>query len=221
MPRLARTATILPNCPHHVVLRGNNRRRLFSYPYDYRLFLRLLESVQIKASVTVHAHCLMPNHVHLLLTPRDSASLAVFIKRVAQRFAQHRNRDGRGTGKLFEQRYYGAPIQSEAHLAVATMYIELNPVRAGLRALPDAYRWSSARRHLSVPHDEADQVRVWAPSLWYGALAADAVGRGNAYRVLMDDSLARDAAEMLEAWVALDAEAAGSAARRPNRGRAA
>lgn len=40
MPRSRRR--VLPHVPHHVILRGNNRRRLFSYSSDYNYFLRLM-----------------------------------------------------------------------------------------------------------------------------------------------------------------------------------
>lgn len=221
MPRLARADVIVPNHPHHVVLRGNNRRRLFSYPYDFRLFLRLLDAAQMQSRVTVHAHCLMPNHVHLLLTPEDADGLAAFVKRVAQRFAQFRNRDGRGTGKLFEQRYYAAAIQDESHLAVATMYIEMNPVRARVSPAPEDYAWSSARRHLGLAQDEREQLRVWAPSEWYASLGAEPAARACEYDALMRDALARDAAALTAEWEQVESRPRRRASRRPNRGRAA
>ena len=67
MPRTARQ--ILRGIPHHIVLRGNNRRRLFSYPRDYLFFLGLMSAQLIRSDVGMHALCLMPNHVHLLATP--------------------------------------------------------------------------------------------------------------------------------------------------------
>jgi len=130
MPRTART--ILPGIPHHVILRGNNRRKLFSYPRDYSHMLHLMGRQIDTNDLALNAFCLMSNHVHLLATPAEETVLARFVKGVAQRYAQIRNRRLQASGKLFEERYYSKAIQSEAHLALATAYIDLNPVRAGI-----------------------------------------------------------------------------------------
>ncbi|MEM8605527.1 MAG: transposase [Myxococcota bacterium] len=169
MPRTART--VLVGEPHHVVLRGNNRRRLFSYPRDYLGFLKLLLESKRRFAVDVHAFCLMPNHVHLLVTPDDAAGLSSAMQRAAQRHAQRRNRLYDSTGKLFEQRFYSKPIKSDAHLAVATAYIDLNPVRAGITSTPDKYRWSSFRVQAGLRSAAPGASELWTPSRWYRALA--------------------------------------------------
>jgi len=216
MPRTARQ--VLQGVPHHVVLRGNNRRRLFSYRRDYLYFISLMSRHLPSANITLHALCLMPNHVHLLLTPLEESSLGGFVKRTAQRYAQVRNRRYQTTGKLFEQRYYSRPMKSEAHLAVATAYIDLNPVRARLVDDGTRYLWSTLRihagRHCSVPGlDE-----LWSPSEWYLGLGRDRVGRATAYQNWIDDCLARDSWETVQND---PAPPKGGAPTRPNRSRAA
>ncbi|UCF47459.1 MAG: transposase, partial [Myxococcales bacterium] len=151
MPRAARQ--VLEGVPHHIVLRGNNRRRLFSYPRDYLFFLALMSGQLTRSNMSAHALCLMPNHVHLLATPFREDALGTFVKRVAQRYAQVRNKRYQTTGKLFEQRYYSRPMKSESHLAIATAYVDLNPVRARLVDDGNEYEWSTHRIHcgLSCP----------------------------------------------------------------------
>ena len=135
MPRSART--VLAGVPHHVVLRGNNRRRLFSYPRDYDRLLSLLGRQLDEGGTSLHAFCLMTNHVHLLVTPEEEAVLGRFIKGFAQRYAQVRNRQTKASGKLFEERFYSKPIASEQHLALATLYIDVNLSRAGMLRAAD------------------------------------------------------------------------------------
>ncbi len=67
---VARQARIvIPGQPHHVYLRGNNRRRLFSSGADYERFIACL-TLGISASECVlHQLTLMTNHVHLIATP--------------------------------------------------------------------------------------------------------------------------------------------------------
>ncbi|MCA9666989.1 MAG: transposase [Myxococcales bacterium] len=160
---------VIAGAPHHVILRGNNRRRLFSYPRDYRLFLRLAAAASHEHCTDVHAYALMTNHVHLVATPRTAEELSKFVKYIAQRYAQRRNRARRATGKLFEQRFWSEPVADERALAEITVYVDLNPVRAGLVEAPEDYTWSTARYHLGVPIP-GDLPRIWHPSRWYAQL---------------------------------------------------
>lgn len=214
MPRSART--VLAGVPHHVVLRGNNRRRLFSYPRDYDRLLSLLGRQLDEGGTSLHAFCLMTNHVHLLVTPEEEAVLGRFIKGFAQRYAQVRNRQTKASGKLFEERFYSKPIASEQHLALATVYIDLNPARAGMLRAADEYRWSTFSIHASgSPSPFFD---LWSPTSWYLSLASEPCERASVYREWASERLA------LDEWKGVRADPSvysGPPARRPNRTRAA
>ncbi len=67
MPRLPRV--VLPNIPHHVLQRGTRKQKTFFRASDYRGYLRLLQENCAFNNVEIWAYCLMPNHVHLILTP--------------------------------------------------------------------------------------------------------------------------------------------------------
>ena len=216
MPRGPRQ--VLEGVPHHVVLRGNNRRRLFSYPRDYLFFIGLMVRHLSSSELGLHALCLMPNHVHLLLTPLQERALAAFIKKVAQRYAQVRNKRYGGTGKLFEQRYYSRPTQSEKHLAIATAYIDLNPVRAHLVEDGNEYQWSTHRIHCGMACRTRSLDSLWSPSDWYRRLADDPDGQAIAYRDWIADCRARD--EWDEVRRDPNSPRGGSPTR-PNRSRAA
>lgn len=174
---MSRTArAVSPGAPHHLILRGNNRRRLFSYPREYRLFLALLERAARQTGCKVHVLCLMSNHVHLLVTPPDRDLLSAFVKRVAQRYAQVRNGSRDASGKLFEERFKSEPVLSDRQLAIETAYIELNPVRAGIVRNAVDYPWSSARLH-ALRDSPCVSKTLWTPSSWYEALGDDELER--------------------------------------------
>ena len=70
MPRSARRSA--GGVVYHVLNRGNGRQRLFHKPGDYDAFVELLTDVKAAVpGVRVLAYCLMPNHWHLVLWPRD------------------------------------------------------------------------------------------------------------------------------------------------------
>ena len=216
MPRGPRQ--VLEGVPHHIVLRGNNRRRLFSYPRDYLHFLSLMGRHLSNSEVALHALCLMPNHVHLLATPFQTMALGTFVKRVAQRYAQVRNKRFATTGKLFEQRYYSKPMNSERHLAIATAYIDLNPVRAHLVGDGNDYAWSTHRIHCGLACRSKMLDSLWSPSDWYRRLGADPGTQAAAYRDWIIDCRNRDE------WDEVRKDPVcpqGGAPTRPNRSRAA
>jgi putative transposase len=77
MARLSRV--VVPRTPHHVTQRGNRRERIFFEPGDEDLHLDLLTTQLRCRSVACWSYCLMPNHVHLILTPSDEAGLALAV----------------------------------------------------------------------------------------------------------------------------------------------
>jgi putative transposase len=148
---------ILPGLPYHVTQRGTNRERVFFSTAHRKTYLDLLARNCPDAGVRVLAYCLMSNHVHLIVVPERGDSLAVLFRRVHGAYAQAVNA-GRGrTGHLWQNRFYSCPL-SDAHLWVALRYVEANPVRAGLAARAEEYRWSSAPVHLGEQRPERGSV---------------------------------------------------------------
>lgn len=215
MPRTARQ--VLEGVPHHVTLRGNNRRRLFSYPKDYRYFVWLMSVSLGACSIEMNGFCLMQNHIHLLLTPFEERALGGFIKRIAQRYAQVRNKRYSTTGKLFEQRFYSKPIESESHLAVATAYIDLNPVRGGIVKDGAEYLWSTLRLHSGLQCSLGLEA-LWSPTEWYERLGHDPNERAARYRSWIAECQARDEWDVMKTD---PPPPKGGPPTRPNRSRAA
>ena len=98
MPRAART--VLSDCPLHVVQRGINRNACFLLPGDYRAYLRDLATFSA-CQCSVHAYCLMTNHVHLLLTPHAPDACSLLMKNLGQCHVQRINRRLGRTGTLW------------------------------------------------------------------------------------------------------------------------
>lgn len=192
MPR--RPRTILPGVPLHVIQRGNNRQTCFFSERDRRTYLDLLGDYAVTSGCALHAYVLMPNHVHLLLTPEQAGSAAQLMKRLGQRYVQHVNRSYQRSGTLWEGRFRSCLVQEERYLLACYRYIELNPRRAGLAAQPDDFPWSSYRAN---GLGEADALLT--PHPLYLALGSDAPARQDAYRGLCREGLAPDLVDELRA----------------------
>ena len=120
---------------------------MFRTPNDYRVYLELLDDASRRCHVHLHGYVLMTNHVHLQATPSSASGLPTMMKRVGETYARGFNRHYNRTGTLCEGRYRASLIQDERYWLTCLRYLELNPVRAGLVASPELYRWSSYRAH--------------------------------------------------------------------------
>ncbi len=74
----------------------------------------------------------MPNHVHLILTPRDADGLRRALAPVHRRHAGLIHARMRRTGHFWQGRF-GTVAMDEAHLEAAIRYVCLNPGAGGAR----------------------------------------------------------------------------------------
>ena len=151
---MPRTVRIVPdNSVQHVLNRGNRRETIFREPVDYEDFLCLLADTCDHVPMRILKVCLMPNHFHLVLWPQDVAALSAYMTRLMN--AQIRRllkRQGRaGLGHVYQGRYKNFTVQDDAHLFRVLRYVEANPLRAGMVARAEDYRWSSLSRRIT-PH---------------------------------------------------------------------
>jgi putative transposase len=155
MARLARV--VAAGIPHHVTQRGNRRQQVFFGDDDYAAYSALLAEGCRAAGVAVWAYCLMPNHVHLILTPSDEDGLRAALGEAHRRYTRHVNLREGWRGYLWQGRFASCPMD-EAYLMACARYVELNPVRARLARRARDWRWSSARAHLAAKDDELVRV---------------------------------------------------------------
>ena len=178
MARLPRLT--VPGYPHHVIQRGNNRQAIFSSTADYQMLLVLLDENARKFSVALHAYVLMTNHFHLLATPSTQDGLPQMMQAVGRRYVRYFNdRQGR-SGTLWEGRYRSTLIETERYLLACMVYIDLNPVRAGLARDAGDYPWSSHGHYACL---RSDKMLTPHPLFW--ALGNTPFSREAAYAELV------------------------------------
>ena len=141
MPRIARAVVV--DFPLHVVQRGINRSDCFFDDSDYLAYLDYLRKFAARFGCSVHAYCLMTNHVHLLLTPHSKESCGLLMKNLSQHYVQRTNYRLKRTGTLWEGRFHSSLVLSDSYALACYRYIETNPVRAHMTMAASDYRWSS------------------------------------------------------------------------------
>lgn len=184
MPRRARM--YLPGQPYHIVQRGNNREACFIELENYQFYLELMCEVSERYGMSLHAYCLMTNHIHLLATPTKKTSISDTMKVVGSRYAQYINKKYKRTGTLWEGRHKSSLVQSDKYFLICSRYIELNPVVANMVSRPEEYAWSSY-------HCNAWGDTGWLkPHIEYKHLGNTQTSRCKAYRLLFEHCVNSD-----------------------------
>jgi putative transposase len=148
---------------YHVLNRANARMTIFESDADYAAFERVLEEAVERAGTRLLAWCLMPNHWHLVLWPREDGELSRFTGWLTLTHTQrwHAHRHSGGSGHLYQGRFKSFPVQDDAHFWTLCRYVERNALRANLVGRAEAWRWGSLYRWLSGTPREQSLLSPW------------------------------------------------------------
>lgn len=199
MARLPRLT--LPGLPHYVVQRGNNLQPIFGDAQDYAAMKDVLREMGRRFGVDMHAYILLPNQLHLLLTPETAQSLPQFMQSVGRTYVRtFNNRHGR-TGTLWEGRYRATVLEPQAWMLPAMVVLESQAVTEGVSARAVDYGWSSARHNAGA---QVDGMLRLHPAYW--SLGDTPFAREAAYALLLDRGPTQEVQEVvlgasLKGWV--------------------
>jgi putative transposase len=121
----------------------HNRRRLFQVESNATLLLETID--HYRASYLLHAYVVMPDHLHLLLTPTD-----VTLERAMQLIKGGFSHRIASKLPVWQRGFTDHRIRDTADYNTCHNYIHRNPVAAGLSSTPDAYAFSSANPKLRL-----------------------------------------------------------------------
>jgi putative transposase len=160
MPRNPRNWT--PGTTYHITARGNRKEDIFLQPVDRQKYLFYLQDTQSNYPFTLHAYCLMSNHLHLLVETSQIPIHQIF-RILHTRYAIYFNRKYDLVGHLFQGRYGASKIDTSAYFISASRYIHRNPLEANLTSTPENYPWSSYASYVtSQPNPYISKARTLA-----------------------------------------------------------
>jgi REP element-mobilizing transposase RayT len=152
MPRRARVEG--GGLIHHVTGHSLAGRDAFPDDAACRGFLSLLAKTTAAFAWHVLAYCLLPNHHHLLVQT-DEPNLGSGMRRLHGQHAARLNQRLGRDGHLWRDRFHSRVVDSNRYTVQAAIYIDLNPLDAGLCASAADWRWSSYRANAGfaeAPH---------------------------------------------------------------------
>lgn len=90
------------------------------------------------------AWVIMPNHIHFLLRPKEDHSLSEILHTIKSYTAHEANKVLGRTGQFWQPEAFDRYIRNEKHHAATIVYIENNPVKAGLCEVAADWKYRSA-----------------------------------------------------------------------------
>ena len=124
-----------------------DRRRIFQAESAAQLMWNHLQENRGRAYL-LHAFVIMPEHLHLLLTPTQSLEYALQI--VKGGYSRKLRQDTDRAGDVWQRGFTDHRIRNSEDFLVRKEYLENNPVARGLSSSPKDYRWSSAYKLTSA-----------------------------------------------------------------------
>ncbi len=207
---------------YHVLNRGVDKRQIFTDKQDHLRFIHDLyefndqERTELnfykfrdygtngqfpktskkprKLLVDILAFCLMPNHYHLMLSPRIEKGISQFMKKLNAGYAKYFNQKYDRVGALFQGRYKKIMVTDNAHFLHLPFYIHFNPLDLshpewrgnkisdpkGALEFLKSYRWSSHLDYLGVKN---------FPSVLNKKPLREVLGDSNGYNNLVENYL--------------------------------
>lgn len=135
---------------YHIMFRGINHQSIFLAPKDYRYMLGTIAQVKAATTFSLHAYCMMTNHVHLLLKEAQWGDISIIMKKMLTKYSMYFNRTYERCGALFDNRYKSRAVEEDSYFVMLLLYIHQNPVRAGLAQHAYEYRYSSYHEYAAA-----------------------------------------------------------------------
>jgi putative transposase len=131
MARLQRV--VLSGYPLHIMVRGHNSKDIFISDEEKKSYLEWLKDAAREYALAIHAYALMPNHVHILATPKTILSASKVMQSIGRRYAQLFNQTHGSSGTVWEGRFKSCLIDPDAYFLLVQKYIEQRFSRQSIR----------------------------------------------------------------------------------------
>src|SRR5271157_5273963 len=145
------------HCLHFITFTCYRRQPFLDTPRAKNVFERSLEQTRRSYRFDVIGYVVMPEHIHLLVSEPERATLARAIQALKQSVSQRLKAPN---GRFWQTRYYDFNVFTEEKRVEKLKYIHRNPVHRGLVDKPEDWPWSSYRHYA---FGETGTVQIESP----------------------------------------------------------
>ena len=139
---------------HHITSRCNNEEFLLNTEKEFNKYLEIIGDCKKRYNFKLYHYALLNNHIHLLLQIGEKGSVSEILKYINGVYAGWYNRVKDRKGHFWQDRFGSKVIEAENYFLRCAIYIELNPVRAGLVKNSLDWKFSSARASIKGENDK-------------------------------------------------------------------
>ena len=153
---------------HFLTFSCYRRRAYLTTPAAMDLFEDALERVRLRYLFAVAGYVVMPEHVHLLVNEPRRALLSKAVQALKLSVSMRSQER-----PFWLAHYYDVNVSAREKFVEKLRYIHRNPVRRGLVAQPEDWRWSSFRHYqtgmrgtVEIESDWTARQRGWQLPDW-------------------------------------------------------
>ena len=143
---------------YFVTTNTDNRQQIFRDPDVAHFFLNTLRYFKPLLGFKIYSYVVMPDHIHLLIEPKDRYGLSEVMKAIKGSFGRKYLIMRGETGKVWQRQFFEYSVEGGVELKRKIRYIFENPVRRGIVKNEVDYEFSSARVYIRGENDYLTDV---------------------------------------------------------------
>jgi putative transposase len=133
-----------PGCTYFVTTKTWENRAIFQVTENAEILIQCMLDYRDKGSYLLHEFVLMPNHLHLILTPGGETSLEKAMQFIKGGSSHRIHQQRESKIHIWSSGFHEATIRDAADFEARRHYIRMNPVEAGLAGRAEAWNHGSA-----------------------------------------------------------------------------
>jgi putative transposase len=138
------THRTVPSCTYFVTAKSWQNRAVFQSEEIARIIASKILHYRGEGAYRLHEFVLMPNHLHLLITPGPTTSLEKAMQLVKGGSSYEIHRALRSRIEIWQPGFHDWTIRNAEDYAAKVLYIRMNPVEAKLVQRPEEWAFGSA-----------------------------------------------------------------------------
>ena len=140
----------MPGCTYFITTKSFQSTPIFQVHTTADIIINTLLHYRDAGAYQLHSFVLMPNHLHLLLTPDSTTSLERAMQLIKGASSHEIHKQSGTRMQIWQAGFHEATIRSIGDYHSREHYIQQNPVRAQLVEHPSDWKWSSASQLYSL-----------------------------------------------------------------------
>ena len=139
---------------YHVSTRCVDQAYLLHREELKEIAIKVIENAKKKYNFSCFGFTIMDNHVHMIIQTVKEDNISIIMQVINKNIATKCNQVLDRTGHFWGARFHSTLIKSDEQLYNTLIYLNLNPIKAGLVYDPKDWKWSSYNFYVNNPNKD-------------------------------------------------------------------